>query len=272
MIYLAAGQRYEGEAGIVKSAVEEMEMEAETAPAPETARRPDWRVRDTLWAAFPYTIPVMTGYLFMGMAFGILLETRGYGPAWAGLMSVLIYAGSMQFVAVGVLADTFAPLAAFLLTLMVNARHVFYGFSLLDKYRGLGRIKPYLVFALTDETFSLLCSIPPPAGLNRGAFYLAVSALNQSYWITGCVTGAFLGSSFSFDVQGLDFAMTALFVAIFVEQWRAPTNRRPGLAGLAATALCLAVFGPHHFILPAMALLIAGLTLSRRALSREDEA
>lgn len=249
-----------------------MDMEAETAPAPEAALQPGWRVRDTLWAAFPYTIPVMTGYLFMGMAFGILLETRGYGPAWAGLMSVLIYAGSMQFVAVNVLAEAFAPLAAFFLTLMVNARHVFYGFSLLDKYRGLGRIKPYLVFALTDETFSLLCSIPPPAGLNRGAFYLAVSALNHSYWITGCVTGALLGASLSFDVQGLDFVMTALFVAIFVEQWRSPRNRRPGLAGLAATALCLAIIGPRHFILPAMALLIAGLSVSRRALEKGDAA
>ena len=214
-------------------------------------------------AAFPFTIPVMTGYLFMGMAFGILLESQGYGYLWALLMSVTVFAGAMQFVTVGILSDPFAPLSVFLMTLMVNARHVFYGFSMLDLFKDCGRAKPYLIFGLTDETFSLLCTLPPPPGVSRGSFYLAITLLNHSYWISGCVIGALLGSHLSFDPKGIDFVMTALFVAIFVEQWRRPQNRPPALIGLGGTALCLMVFGPGHFILPSMAVLVAALTVGR---------
>ena len=214
-------------------------------------------------AAFPYTIPVMTGYLFMGTAFGILLQSQGYDYLWALLMSITIFAGAMQFVAVGILSDSFAPLSAFLITLMVNARHVFYGFSMLDLFKSCGRVRPYLIFGLTDETFSLLCSLPPPPGISRGSFYLAITLLNHSYWISGCVIGALLGSRLSFDPKGIDFVMTALFVAIFVEQWRQPQNRPPALIGLGGTALCLVIFGPTHFILPSMGLVVLALTLGR---------
>ena len=219
-------------------------------------------------AAFPFTIPVMTGYIFMGMAFGILLQSQGYNYLWALLMSVTIFAGAMQFVAVGILSEPFSPLSAFLITLMVNARHVFYGFSMLDLFKDCGRAKPYLIFGLTDETFSLLCTLPPPAGVSRGGFYLALTLLNHSYWISGCVIGAILGSRLSFDPKGIDFVMTALFVAIFVEQWRLPRNRPPALVGLFGTALCLIIFGPNHFILPAMGLVVLALTLGRSYMER----
>ena len=205
----------------------------------------------------------MTGYLFMGAAFGILLQSQGYNFLWAALMSLTIYAGAGQFVAVGLLTAPFAPVSAVLITLLVNARHVFYGFSMLDRFKEAGRARPYLIFGLTDETFSLLCSVTPPPGINRGGFYLAVTFLDHLYWITGCVTGGLLGSRLSFNVQGIDFVMTALFVAIFVEQWRSAQNRLPGLIGLTGSAVCLVIFGPGHFMLPAMAVLVIALTLAR---------
>lgn len=214
-------------------------------------------------AAFPYTIPVMTGYLFMGAAFGILLQSQGYNYLWAALMAVTIYAGSGQFVAVGILSEPFAPLNAMLITLMINARHVFYGFSLLDRFKGYGKSKAYLIFGLTDETFSLLCSAAPPPGVEPRAFYLAITILDHIYWISGCVIGAVVGSRLSFDPKGIDFVMTALFVAILVEQWRLPQNRLPALIGLGGTAICLILFGPQHFMLPAMALVVLALSLGR---------
>lgn len=223
----------------------------------------DLKVTGPFRAAFPFTIPVMTGYLFMGMAFGILLQSQGYNFLWALLMSTAIFAGAMQFVAVGILSEPFAPLNTFLITLMVNARHVFYGFSMLDLFKGCGRVKPYLIFGLTDETFSLLCSLSPPAGVSRDGFYFAITLLNHSYWISGGVIGALLGSRLSFDPKGIDFVMTAFFVAIFIEQWRLPQNRPPALVGLFGTAICLVIFGPAHFILPSMGLVVLALTIGR---------
>ncbi len=217
-------------------------------------------------AAWPHTIPIMTGYICMGAAFGILLESQGYNFLWAAFMAVTIYAGAMQFVAVGILSAPFAPLSAVLVTLMVNARHVFYGFSLFDRFKGYGRGKAYMIFGLTDETFSLLCGVPPPPGLDEGDFYLAMTGLNHLYWIIGCTLGAFLGSSLSFDPRGIDFVMTALFTAIVVEQLRAHQNRIPALIGFLAPALSLLLFGPDHFMPPAMTLVVLALSMARRRL------
>ncbi len=217
-------------------------------------------------AAWPHTIPVLTGYLFMGAAFGILLQSQGYNFLWAALMAVTIYAGAGQFVAVGILSGPFAPLSAALITLMVNARHVFYGFSLLDRFKKYGRSKAYLIFGLTDETFSLLCTTAPPPGISEGRFYLAITILDHLYWISGCILGGLAGASLTFNPQGIDFVMTALFAAILVEQLRAPQNRIPALIGLAGPALCLALIGPEHFMIPAMALVVLGLSLARKRL------
>lgn len=217
----------------------------------------------TFRAAFPHTIPVMTGYLFMGAAFGILLQSKGYGPLWAGLMGVVIYAGSMQFVAVELLSGVFNLAGAAFMTLMVNARHIFYGFSMLEKYRGAGAKKPYLIHALTDETFTLLCGTQPPEGADPGRFYLCVSLLNHLYWVAGSVAGAVLGSAFAMDTRGIDFVMTALFVSIFTEQFRQVQGRIPALIGLGGTLLCRVVFGPGAFLLPSMVLLVAMLTAFR---------
>jgi 4-azaleucine resistance transporter AzlC len=214
----------------------------------------------TLRAAFRASLPVMAGYLVLGMAFGILLSTKGYSWLWALFMSTIIYAGSMQFVAVDLLSGGASLLSAALITLLVNARHLIYGFSMLARYQNKGREKPYLIFALTDETYALLCS-PVPTGLGSRKYDFYVSLLNQLYWVTGSTAGALLGTALPFDTTGIDFAMTALFVVIFTEQLSEAHNRLPGLIGLGVTAFCLWAFGPQNFLIPAMILIVALLSL-----------
>lgn len=175
-----------------------------------------------LRAAFPHTLPILTGYLALGAAYGVLLSTKGYGVVWALLTSTFIYAGSMQFVSVGMLGMGFHPLSACLMTLMVNARHFFYGIAMLDRLGGTGRLKPYLIFAMSDETFSLLCSSPPPEGVSRKWFLFFTALLDHSYWIAGSVAGGLLGGLVSFNTAGIDFVLTAMFVVIFINQWRPP--------------------------------------------------
>ncbi|MDD3230140.1 MAG: AzlC family ABC transporter permease [Oscillospiraceae bacterium] len=229
------------------------------------------REKAALKAAFPHTVPVLTGYLFLGIAYGILMSSKGVGVGWTFLMSAAVYAGSMQYVAATLFTAAFQPLQAFFLTLLVNARHLFYGISMLEKYRGTGWRKFYLIFGLTDETFSINCSAGPPAGVERKRFFFWVTLLDHFYWAGGSLLGAVAGSLLDFNIQGLDFVLTALFVVIFTGQWRQRGGRLPALAGLGCSVLCLAVFGGDRFLLPAMALILLALTLLRPALSREVE-
>lgn len=205
-----------------------------------------------LRAAFPYTIPVLLGYIFLGIAFGILLSSQGYPFYLATLMSLFIYAGSMQFVTINLLTGGASIISAILMTLMVNARHLFYGLSMLEKFRTMKRKKPYMIFSLTDETYSLLCGLEPPSGTDRNSFYFWIALLNQSYWVIGSTVGAIAGSLITFDSTGIDFAMTALFVVIFVEQWETTKNHIPALLGLAVTLVCLIIFGATNFIVFSM--------------------
>lgn len=221
-----------------------------------------------LKAAFPHTIPVLTGYMFLGIAFGILLSSKGYHFGWAVLMSVIVYAGSMQFVAINLLTSVFNPLNAFVITIMVNARHLFYGLSVLGKYREMGKKKPYLIFGLTDETFSLVCSAEPPEGVDKGWFIFIITLLNQIYWITGSALGGILGKLFTFNTKGIDFVMTALFLVIFINQWNGQKDHIPAMAGVGASVLCLMIFGASGFIIPAMLLIIALLTIFRKSIDR----
>ncbi|SCM82525.1 Branched-chain amino acid transport protein AzlC [uncultured Sporomusa sp.] len=221
-----------------------------------------------LKAAFPHTIPVLTGYLFLGFAFGILLSSKGYSAGWAIVMSTVIYAGAMQFVAIGLLTTVFQPLSALLITLVVNARHLFYGISMLRQFSGTGRKKPYLIFGLTDETFSILCSAEPPQDVDRGWFMFFISLLNQAYWVIGSALGGILGSMVAFNTKGIDFVMTALFVVIFIEQWKSQKYHAPAIIGIAASALCLLLFGAGNFIIPAMIMIVVLLTLLRTRLER----
>lgn len=224
-----------------------------------------------LKAAFPLTIPVMTGYLFLGMAFGILMDSKGYHFGWSILMSIFIYAGSMQFVAINLLTVAFNPINAFFITIMVNARHLFYGISMLGKFRLTGKIKPYLIFGLTDETFSIVCSAEAPEGVDRNWFMFFITLLDQIYWVTGAALGGILGSVISFNTKGIDFVMTALFVVIFINQWKSQKNHISAIIGVAASVLCLMLFGQSSFIIPSMILIILVFTAFKNPIERGTE-
>lgn len=212
--------------------------------------------------AFIATIPVMTGYLVLGFGFGIVLKSAGYGVALAFIMSLFIYAGSMQYAAVGLLTGGASLITAALTTLMVNARHLFYGISMLGKYKGTGKRKAYLIFALTDETYSLLCGdVPEEVCENKKDYYLLVSLFNQIYWICGSVLGALAGTVLNFNSEGVEFALTALFLTVFVEQWVSAKDHKPALAGVGASVLSLVIFGADSFLIPAMLIILLALCL-----------
>lgn len=221
-------------------------------------------LRKALRAAFPATIPVLTGYFCLGVAYGLLMAANGYGPFWSVLMSAVGFGGSMQYAAVSILVTAFAPLQAFLLTLMVNARHMFYGLSMLERYKGLGWARFPLIYTLSDETFSLVSTLDPPEGVGRREFYLCVSLLDYSYWVTATALGGVLGSVITFNTTGLDFSLTALFVVLFLEQWKERERRSAGVAGIACAAVSLAVFGPDRLVIPAMVMILALLLGGRK--------
>ncbi len=210
------------------------------------------------------TIPVLSGYMVLGMGFGILMQANGYGVWWTLAMSALIYAGSMQYLAIDLLCGGATLISTAITTLMVNARHLFYGISMVDKYKGVGKVKPYLIFALTDETYSLVCSADENVREHeRQRYYLFVSLLNHIYWISGSVIGALLGQIIPFSTEGIDFALTALFVTVFVEQWKSTNDHLPAIIGVALSALCLALFGAGDFLIPAMLLITVALFVLR---------
>ena len=215
------------------------------------------------------TLPVMMGYIVLGIGFGILFESKGYGILWSLAMAVFIYAGSMQYVAINLITGGASLITTALTTLMVNARHLFYGISMVDKYKNTGAKKPYLIFALTDETYSLVCTDDYPEDCNPHKYQLAVSLLNHIYWITGCAVGSLIGTAVSFNTAGIDFCMTALFVTIFVEQWLSTKQHIPALIGLSATIVCLVIFGADSFLIPSMVLISALLLIFRKPIDRQ---
>ena len=220
-------------------------------------------------AAFPHTIPVMAGYLFLGASYGILMATRGFSFIYPLCTSLFVFAGSMEFALSGLLVGAFAPLEAFLLALMINARHIFYGISMLDKYRGLGLKRGYLIFALTDETFSVNYSVTPPEGVAKGDFYFFISLLNHSYWVLGAALGGIFGNLIPMNVSGFDFAMTALFVVILLEQILSKKENLPSaLIGVGFSLVSLLIFGANDFIIPAMLMMLAALTVFSKPIGR----
>ena len=218
----------------------------------------------TLKKAFKDSLPILAGYLALGIGFGVLLHSKGYSFLWALLMSCTIYAGAGQYAAVDLLSSGASLITTAVMTLIINARHFFYGFSLLDKYKGTGKAKPYMIFALTDETYSLVCTAKIPDGIDEKKYYLFLSVLDQLYWITGCTIGALLGTFIPFDSTGIDFAMTALFVVIFVEQWLDTKEHLPAILGAATTLVCLFIFGAQYFIIPSMAFIAVELVIFRK--------
>lgn len=222
----------------------------------------------SLKAAFPHTVPIFAGFLFLGMTYGIYMNVSGFSFIYPMLMSMTIFAGSMEFVTVNLLLGTFNPIQAFAMTLMINARHLFYGLSLLDKYKDTSVFKPYLIFGLCDESFSINCSVDVPENVDKNWFYFFVTLLNQSYWITGSTLGGIFGSFINFDTTGIDFVMTAMFVVIFLEQWLKEKTHISSVLGLGISALSLLIFGAEDFIIPAMIGLLAVLTLIRKPLEK----
>lgn len=221
--------------------------------------------------AFPYTIPVLTGYLFIGIAFGVMYAEKGYSFLWAILMSLLVYAGSGQYLAVNFFVLGFSFLQVIFLTFMVNVRHIFYGISLLEKFNKMGMKRWYMIFGLTDETYSLLCTTNVPQDVEEDKFLFAISIMNQSYWVLGSAIGAIAGTVLPINSEGIDFAMTALFVVIFVEQWMDRKNRIPELIGVAVAIVALTIFGASSFVLPAMLAIVALLFIGRKKLDKEEE-
>ena len=209
--------------------------------------------------AFPRTVPVMVGYLFLGAAYGILMNVNGFGVWWTLAISLFVYAGSLQYLGVTMLAGMVNPITAFFMSLMLNARHLFYGISMLGKYGEVKKKRPYLIFGLTDETFSVVCHEQIPESLDKDRVYFWITFLDQCYWVCGSVAGAIAGNYITFDTTGLDFALTALFVVIFVDQWKQKEGHLPAVVGVGASIACLLLFGTGAFIIPSMVLIFAVL-------------
>lgn len=225
----------------------------------------------TLKYAFLKSIPVMAGYIVLGIGFGILLYDKGYSYWWALAMSTFIYAGSMQYIGIELLSSGASFISIALVTLLVNARHIFYGISMLENYKNTGKFKPYLIATLTDETYSLVCGNDFPDYIDKRKYYFYLSLFNHFYWILGSLIGSILGSTFSFNTKGIDFSMTALFVIIFVEQWEKNKNHLPAMLGLIISILCLLIFGKSNFLIPAMVLISLSLIFLRKFINKKEE-
>lgn len=224
-----------------------------------------------LKSAFPKTLPVFAGYLFLGFGFGLLLQSKGYNFLWAILMCITIYGGSIQYVGVDILSSGAGIITTAIMSLMIQARHTFYGLSLLGKYKGIGKLKPYLIFGITDETYSLVASIDPPKNANKQFFYFWITLLDQCYWILGGAIGALFGQMVHINTKGVDFSMTSLFIVLLLDNLLKQKSRIPSLVGLGISFACLLIFGADNFLIPSMVAISVVLMLLRPILSRNKE-
>lgn len=229
------------------------------------------KIKRAFLEAFPHTIPIFAGFCFIGLTYGIYMNVSGFSFWYPMLMSLTIFAGSVEFVAVNLLLGAFDPLQALIMTLMINARHLFYGISMLDKYKGTGWKKPYLIFGMCDESFSINYTASIPEGVDKGWFMFFVTMLNQIYWFLGATLGGIFGSLISFNTEGLEFVMTAMFVVIFMEQWLKDKNHTSAILGLGVSAICLIIFGADHFMIPAMFGILGLLSCIRPLLEKGSE-
>lgn len=227
--------------------------------------------RNALRAAFPYTLSIWVEFLFVGLSYGLLMKSLGFSLFYPLAMSIFIFAGSMEFVTANLLVSPFQPLNALLMTLMVNARHIFYGLSMLGRYRETGWKKGYLIFGLCDETFALNSGITPPEGVDRGWFYFFITLLDQLYWVSSAALGYLVGSALPFDTTGVDFILTALITVLFLGQLEGKDKQRSGWMGLGIALICLLVLGSQTFILPALALIVLCVCLDGRKTTQKEE-
>lgn len=226
--------------------------------------------KKALRAAFPYTIPIFAGFWFLALAYGIYMNAAGFSFIYPTLMALLIFGGSLEFVAVEMLLSPYAPVQVLIMTLLIQARHLFYGISMLEKYKGMGWKKYYLIFGMCDETFSINYTADIPEGVDHGWFYFFVTLLNQLYWVSGALIGGLVGSLLKFDTEGLSFVMTAMFIVIFLDQWMKEKNHISAFIGLGASLVCLLIFGPDSFMIPTMVMIIAILTIFRKPLEKKE--
>ena len=227
------------------------------------------KIGEAVKAAFPYSLPILAGYEILGFGFGLLLQSKGYNVLWAFAMSVFIYAGSMQYVAIDLLASGAGLITTAIMTLMVNARHLFYGISMIIRYRNMGKAKPYLIFGLTDECYSVVSHIDPPENVDKRTFYFVFTLMNHLYWITGSVLGATFGTLVPINTAGVEFSMTALFVVIVVDNLLKKGNRATSFIGIGCSVVCLLIFGPSNFLIPSMIAIATSLMFFRPVLSKE---
>jgi 4-azaleucine resistance transporter AzlC len=228
------------------------------------------KIKRAAYVAFPHSLPIFAGYGFLGLAYGISMSVHGFHPLYTFLMCIFIFGGSTQIVAISLLTSGFDPLNTFAVNLVLCARHIFYGISLIDTYKNTGKKKPYLIFALTDETYSLVTQNQPPEGMKRHTYCFLVSLLDHIYWVAGCVIGSVAGNFIPISFEGIEFVLTALFVTLFTEQWLANKNHFPAIVGVGATVLCLAIFGEDIFLIPSMVLIAIALTTTRKTGKRKE--
>lgn len=224
-----------------------------------------------LKCAFPHTIPIMTGFLFLGMSYGIYMHVSGFSFWYPMLMAMTIFAGSVEFVCVNFLLGAFNPLQAFIVTLILNARHIFYGISMLDRFKGMGWKKIYLIFGMCDETFSVNYTADIPKDVDSGWFMFFVTLLNQIYWVLGATLGGLFGSLITFNTEGLDFVMTAMFVVIFLEQYLKDKNHLSSYIGLSVSLLMLIFFGADNFMIPAISGILVCLSVARKSMEEKEK-
>lgn len=224
----------------------------------------------TIAYSFRSSLPVMAGYIVLGIGFGILLQSKGYGVVWAFFMSLFIYAGSMQYVAIDLLAVGANLITVAIMTVMVNIRHIFYGITMLLKYKDTGKIKPYIIFGLTDETFSLVCSPDLPEEVDEKGYYFWVSLFDQSYWVIGSLAGSILGNIIPFSTVGIDFSMTALFLVILFSQWESTKEHKPAMTGIIISVICLLIFGADQFLIPSMIGITIALFVLKKFMKEEE--
>lgn len=267
----ACGLKFADKIHLIRE-IEQKPIQETVVPENTTAKSTTGITKNLIKTAFIKSLPVMAGYVVLAIGFGILMKEAGYGLFWSFLMSFTIYAGSMQYVAVSLLSSGASLISAALTTLMVNARHLFYGVSMIDKYKDAGKKKPYLIFALTDETYSILCGDDYPEGEDKHWYSFFVSLFNQCYWVIGSIIGSIIGSLITFNTAGIDFSMTALFVTVFVEQWLTAKNHLPAIAGLFCSIACLIIFGSDSFLIPTMISITIVLSLCKNVMDNEGGA
>ena len=230
-------------------------------------RAPVWRA---FRAAAPQTLPVFAGYLVLGLGYGIYVQSLGLQVWLPPLMGTVVYGGSLEFVLASLLLGSFAPVSAFLMALMIQARHLFYGLTMLQRYRGYGLRSAYMIFAMSDETFSITCSAEPPEGVDKGWFMFFITLLDQIYWVASAAMGAALGSVLPFSTEGVDFVMTAMFAVIFLNQWEKEKQHASAIIGIAAPLVCLHIFGSGSFLIPSMVCILVALLLLRRPIEAKE--